>query len=52
MVIHGRNDLAQHVSLYAKFGAYARCPYEHPLVLPQEGQAKQLPARCIWTPHW
>ena len=22
-----------------------------PLVLPQLGQAWQLPARCIWTPH-
>jgi hypothetical protein len=26
--------------------------YEQPLVVPQLGQAKQLPARCIWTPHW
>ncbi len=26
-------------------------PHEQPLVEPQEGQAWQLPARIIWTPH-
>ena len=26
--------------------------YEQPLVVPQDGHAKQLPARCICTPHW
>src|SRR5579859_5986222 len=26
--------------------------YEQPLVVPQDGHAKQVPARCICTPHW
>ena len=26
--------------------------YEQPEVVPHDGQAWQLPARCICTPHW
>jgi hypothetical protein len=26
--------------------------YEQPLVVPQDGQAWQLPDRSICTPHW
>ena len=44
----GREEvLASHLAIRQRDN-----PYEQPLVVPQEGQAKQLPARCICTPHW
>jgi hypothetical protein len=30
----------------------AELTQEQPLVVPHDEQAKQLPARCIWMPHW
>jgi hypothetical protein len=40
------------LSRFAATEARAHRHYEQPLVVPQDGQAWQLPARCIWTPHW
>jgi hypothetical protein len=48
----GRQDgRTQHVAVLRRRSRNGR-RYEQPLVLPQDGQAKQLPARCICTPHW
>ncbi len=47
-----RADIELYARALEEAGRARAIHYEHPLVVPHDGHAKQLPARCICTPHW